>query len=104
MSGDRGAYLEGRTTEAIEAIGRTLARIEGRIDDHLKSDDRAHASQDERFLALTEKLVRIESSHTGALERLDSAHQAAMRSAIMVSSILGAAVGLVGGLIVHVLH
>ena len=51
----------------VRAMLASMSRLAAQIDEHLVSDEKAHARQDERILDITEKLATAEGRHGAAI-------------------------------------
>ena len=80
----------------VRALVSACARLDSRIDDHLAADERAHARQDERILEVSERHDREFGELMKQLARIEAGHEAAVRTAIVVSAVLGATVAALG--------
>lgn len=76
----------------VKGLIAAHARLDGRIDEHLEADERAHGRQDERIAELMAKLGRIEAGH-----------EASLRAAIIISAVLGVIAGGLGEIVLRAL-
>ena len=51
----------------VKGLVMAMARLGAQIDEHLVADEKAHAHQDERIIAIMEKQAMIEGKHAASL-------------------------------------